>query len=127
MAVMMSARVVVVMSTALVFGNPLAVEPGAGQVFDGDPGGSGTDDDARMRKERQRVPPDAVGDHDLRARFLQQAREKARRIRRRRHSPDAEDFMFRRVGFRNCELVAATKMFVQTAFDGGNGNDHRRG
>ena len=77
------ARVVMVMRAALGFVDQLAVEPGVGQFFDGGPGLSGANGDALLRKEGQRAPPDAAGDHDVRTLLAQPAREKARRVRRR--------------------------------------------
>ncbi len=117
MVMLMPARVILVMGAALGFVDPLAVEPGVDQFFDSCPGLSGANGDALLRKEGQRAPPDAAGDHDVGTLLVQPPREKARRVRRRHHGPGVEDFALLGVRLHQRELPAAAKVSVEAAFD----------
>ena len=125
-AMMMPARVVRVMGAAFGRVEQLAVEIGMGQFCDGGPGLSGADGDASFRKEVQRTPADAAGNHDIRALLVKPAREQPGRVRRGGHGPDAENSALRGIGLHERKPGAAAKMFTEAAFGCWNGDGHGR-
>jgi hypothetical protein len=72
--------------------------------------------DALLRKQIQGAPPDAASDDNACALLAQPARKKSRRVRRRGHRPEADDFPLLRVRLHERELSAAAKVSVEPAF-----------
>lgn len=122
-AMMMPACIIVVTAT---FGRveQLAVEIRFGQLFDGGSGLSGADSDALLRKEGQRAPTDAAGNHNVRPQFMQPAREQTRCMWGSGNRSDAENLALRGVGLHKRKVCAAAEMFMESAFSCRNGDRH---
>ena len=72
--------------------------------------------DAFLGEDGQRTLANAAHNDDLRALLTQPAREKSRRVRRRCHRPDADNFPLLGVRLHERELSAASKVSVKPAF-----------
>ena len=83
---------------------------------------SGADGDAVLRKEVQRTPADATGNHDLRALLVEPARNA--RCGGAVTVPEC-DVAFGRNGLYEGKPGACTKMFMEAAFGCWNGDGHR--
>ena len=94
----------------------LAVQIGGRQLFHRCVRKSGADFDALLREQLQGALANAARDDDARALLAQPTRKKSRRVRRRRHRPDTDDFPLLRVRLHEGELSAAAKVSVKPAF-----------
>ena len=98
----------------------LAVQIGGHQLFHCYVRGAGAHGDAVVIEIGKGALADTAGDDDTRALLAQPAREKSRRVRRRYHWLDADNFLLIRVSLHKRELSAAAKMSVKPSFDCGN-------
>ena len=127
MAMVMMTFVIVMM--AVVFTAPWrrgqpAIQKGGGQFFHRRSRRSGADGDAVLCKNGQRPPPDAAGDHDLRALLAQPARKKSGRVRRRNHRALVENRSPSGIHLNEGKFPAAAEMFMKPAVGRGKSNRH---
>ena len=76
--------------------------------------------DAFLGEDGDRTLANAAHNDDLRTLLAQPARENSRRVRRRRHRPDADNFPLLGVRLHEREFSAAAKVSVKPAFGCGN-------
>lgn len=114
--VIVSAFGIMMMRAAFWFVHQLAVKIRRGERLHRGAGFARANFDALLRKQIQGTPADAARDNDVCALLVQPARKKSRRVRRRGHRPDADDFPLLGVRFHERELSAAAKVSVEAAF-----------
>ena len=108
---------IVVMRAPSRFVHQPAVEIRGGQYLHRGIGFTRPDLDAFLGKDGQRPPANAAHNDDVRALLAQPAREESRRVRRRGHRPDADNFSLLGVRLHEREFSAAAKVSVKPAFD----------
>ena len=113
---MVPAPLIMVMGAAFGFVHQLAVEIRGGERIHCGARFTRPNLDALLRKQIQGAPPDAARMMTLRALLAQPARKKSRRVRRRGHRPDADNFSLLGVRLHERELSAAAKVSVKPAF-----------
>ncbi len=117
---MVSTLVIVVMRASGGFVDQLAIDVRGGKRLCRGTRFTRPDLDAFLGEDGQRTLANAAHNDDLRALLTQPAREKSRRVRRRCHRPDADNFPLLGVRLYEREFSAAPKVSVKPAFGCGN-------